>query len=183
MAQRQRIHFNSNSIRVIDRDGSPWFVLVDVCEVLDIANVGNALARLDPAERNTIRLTDSNQRGNPNRSIISESGLYKLVLRSDKPEAKPFQDWVTKVVLPAIRKDGAYVAGEEEMSEDEFIRRAVTIMQRKVERPIFCGGSLNSAQDDVPKRLGPWGQLDKKKPFLISALDQEPDNHPHMREP
>lgn len=49
-------------------------------------------------------------------TIISESGLYKLVLRSDKPEAKPFQDWVTQVVLPAIRKDGAYVSGEENES-------------------------------------------------------------------
>ncbi|MBV0893462.1 Bro-N domain-containing protein [Paracoccus sp. Z118] len=68
---------------------------------------------LDKTETNTIRLTDGNQRGNLIRSIISESGLYRLVLRADKAEAKPFKDWVTKVVLPAIlrrqalRKDGA----------------------------------------------------------------------------
>jgi prophage antirepressor-like protein len=48
--------------------------------------------------------------------LISESGLYKLVLRSDKPEAKAFQDWVTRTVLPAVRKDGAYVAGEEKLA-------------------------------------------------------------------
>jgi prophage antirepressor-like protein len=68
--------------------------------------------------------------------LISESGLYKLVMRSDKPEAREFQDWVTRVVLPAIRKDGAYVMGEEkvvtgEMNEDEFVLKALTILQGK----------------------------------------------------
>lgn len=71
--------------------------------------------------------------------LVSESGLYKLIMRSNKPEAKEFQDWVTKVVLPAIRKDGAYIEGEEklasgEMSEDEFIFKAMEIMQGKIER-------------------------------------------------
>ncbi|ROM37140.1 hypothetical protein BK646_19235 [Pseudomonas protegens] len=71
--------------------------------------------------------------------ILAESGVYKLVMRSNKPEAKAFQDWVTRVVLPAIRKDGAYVMGEEkvatgELSEDELVMRAMTIMTRKVDR-------------------------------------------------
>lgn len=71
--------------------------------------------------------------------IINESGLYSLIMRSDKPQAKAFQDWVTRVVLPAIRKDGAYVMGEEkvatgELSEDELVMRAMSIMSRKVER-------------------------------------------------
>ena len=77
-------------------------------------------------------------------SLVSESGLYKLVLRSNKPEAKPFQDWVTKTVLPAIRKDGAYIMGEEkvatgEMSEDELVLKALGILQKKVERlSLYC---------------------------------------------
>ena len=70
---------------------------------------------------------------------ISESGLYKLIMRSDKPEAQDFQNWVTRVVLPSIRKDGAYIMGEEkvasgEMDEDEFVLKAMTILQSKVER-------------------------------------------------
>lgn len=63
-----------------------------------------------------------NGRGLYQITIISESGLYKLVMRSDKPQAKPFQDWVTKVVLPAIRKDGAYVMGEEKVSRGASAR-------------------------------------------------------------
>jgi prophage antirepressor-like protein len=75
----------------------------------------------------------------PSLTLISESGLYKLVLRSNKPEARQFQDWVTRDVLPAIRKDGAYIMGEEkvasgEMDEDEFVLKAISILQRKVER-------------------------------------------------
>jgi len=71
--------------------------------------------------------------------VLSESGLYKLIMRSDKPEAKPFQDWVTREVLPAIRKDGMYVMGEEkvragEMTEDEFILKAMTLLKGKTDR-------------------------------------------------
>lgn len=72
-------------------------------------------------------------------NLISESGLYKLVMRSEKPQAKAFQDWVKKDVLPAIRKDGGYIMGEEkvatgEMSEDE--KRLVT---SQADPQIFCG--------------------------------------------
>lgn len=70
----------------------------------------------------------------PSATFISESGLYKLILRSDKPQAKPFQDWVTKVVLPAIRKDGGYIAGEENTDDDDLLMaRALQVAQRKIE--------------------------------------------------
>lgn len=70
---------------------------------------------------------------------INESGLYKLIMRSNKPSAKRFQDWVTRDVLPAIRKDGAYIMGEEkvasgELSEEEFILKAWEMLAGKVER-------------------------------------------------
>lgn len=70
--------------------------------------VGYYLSCLGADERNTVKLIDGN-RGNPNKTVISKSGLYKLILRSDKAEARQFQDWVTRHVLPAIRKDGSYV--------------------------------------------------------------------------
>lgn len=99
--------FNSNSIRVLIRQGEPWFVAKDVCEVLEVKNVADALTRLDEDETNTIVLNDG-KRGNPNTLVVSESGLYDLVLSSRKPEARPFRKWVTKVVLPEIRKTGSY---------------------------------------------------------------------------
>lgn len=94
-------------IRVIVRDGDPWFVAKDVCEALDLSNVGMALDRLDQDEKITISLADGN-RGNPNTAIVSEPGLYSLVLGSRKPEAKDFKRWITHDVIPSIRKTGAY---------------------------------------------------------------------------
>jgi prophage antirepressor-like protein len=71
------------------RDGHPWWVLADVCEVLGITNVGNASARLNDDERGSIRLTDgtSPKGGNPNVTIINRSGYFRMIFRSDKPEA------------------------------------------------------------------------------------------------
>jgi anti-repressor protein len=94
-------------VRTVLIDGQPWFFVNDVCSVLDIGNVGNALARLDDDEKDSIRLTDGTP-GNPNRSIVSEPGLYDLIVRSDKPDAKRFRRWVTHEVLPAIRQTGSY---------------------------------------------------------------------------
>lgn len=95
--------------RVIEIDGEPWFVAADVCRVLgfNIARhgVNHHLRRLSDDEMNTLTLAEGN-RGNPRKVAISESGLYKLVMRSDKPQARAFQDWVTRIVLPASRKDG-----------------------------------------------------------------------------
>lgn len=99
--------FNSNSIRIIMQADGPWFVAKDVCEVLEVGNPAQALTRLDADEVNTIILKDG-KRGNPTTAIVSESGLYDLVLSSRKPEARPFRKWVTKVVLPEIRKTGSY---------------------------------------------------------------------------
>lgn len=95
--------------RIIDRNGEPWFVLSDVCRELEIANVGNAAARLDEDEKDSIRNPDANgARGNPHLVVVNESGLYSLILSSRKPEAKRFKKWVTKEVLPSIRKTGGY---------------------------------------------------------------------------
>lgn len=88
-----------------DEKGEPWFVAADVCTVLEIANVGNAVLRLDKSEKDHRRMDTLG--GPQNMSVVNESGLYTLILRSDKPEAKKFQHWVTHEVLPSIRKHGA----------------------------------------------------------------------------
>lgn len=101
-------------------------------------NVTVALRKLKPEERSLYRIQGSSG-GNPNTTIVTEAGLYKLILRSDKPEARAFQDLVTGTVLPAIRKDGMYVAGEEkvatgQMSEDELTLLVMDRLRVKVDR-------------------------------------------------
>src|SRR5882724_2160988 len=99
-----------SKFRIIDRNGEPWFVLVDVCGELGIKNPSDAAARLDADEKMTIALTEgqSGVRGGPrSMNVINESGLFSLILRSDKPDAKRFKKWLTSEVLPAIRKTGS----------------------------------------------------------------------------
>lgn len=103
--------FESQAVRVIDRDGEPWFVLADVCGVLEIGNPSDAASRLDDDEKMTLDNTEghSGRRGGAQSfTIINESGLYSLVLTSRKPAAKRFKKWVTADVLPTIRKTGTY---------------------------------------------------------------------------
>ena len=104
-------------LRVIERNGEPWFIAKDVCDALGLDTVkgtGPRLAHLDPEETFTVNLNSidtnrGNKAGNPRATIINESGLYALILRSRKPEAKAFKKWVTSEVLPAIRKTGGYM--------------------------------------------------------------------------
>lgn len=96
-----------NQFRTVDRDGEPWFVLADVCKVLDIANPRDAASRLDDDEKDAVGITDAI--GRPQQqTIINESGLYSVILTSRKEGAKRFKKWVTSEVLPSIRKTGSY---------------------------------------------------------------------------
>ena len=90
-------------IRVVERDGEPWFVAADVCNVLDLSNPTIAVSRLDEDERAKFNL---GRQGDA--TIVNEPGLYTLVLGSRKPEAKAFKRWITHEVIPTIRKTGAY---------------------------------------------------------------------------
>jgi anti-repressor protein len=86
------------NLRVLQKDGEPWFVAKDVCEALEMPTVngtGQWFRDLDKTEKGSMRIVHGTSGGNPNTTIISESGLYLLVLKSRKPEAKAFQKWVT----------------------------------------------------------------------------------------
>lgn len=98
------------TVRTVIIDGDPWFVLADLCAVLDLANVGNVAARLD--EVNVRQADVQNARGQMRQTIIvNEPGMYEVVIRSDKPGAVAFRRWLTGEVLPTIRKTGgAYIA-------------------------------------------------------------------------
>lgn len=93
-------------IRVVERDGEPWFVAVDICGALDIANSRDALTRIDEDEKG-VALTDT-LGGAQEVAVVNEPGLYSLVLGSRKSEARAFKRWITHEVLPAIRKTGMY---------------------------------------------------------------------------
>ena len=115
-------NFNGHEVRVVTIDGTAWWVAVDVCRALGLTTAGGAtrhLTNLNQDEVGRWRPTAGKYGRRPN-ATISESGLYKLIMRSDKPEARAFQDWVTRVVLPAIRKDGAYIMGEEKFATGEM---------------------------------------------------------------
>ena len=129
----QRFDFKGAALRTLtDKNGEPWFVAKDVCDVLELSNVGQALARLDDDEKSSITLNDGTP-GNPNRAIVSESGLYALVLASRKPEAKEFQRWVTHEVLPQIRKTGGYIPTTDVDDDMTILAKAVMIGQRTME--------------------------------------------------
>ncbi|MCG4258027.1 BRO-N domain-containing protein [Acetobacter senegalensis] len=98
--------FEEHAVRALTRDGEPWFVLADVCGVLDITNSRNVTDRMDDDEKG-VHTVDT--LGGPQEmSIINESGLYNLIFTSRKPEARRFRKWVTGEVLPAIRKTGSF---------------------------------------------------------------------------
>ena len=133
------------SVRVVMRDDEPWFVAKDVCSCLELDNVSEAINGLDEDEKITLSNPDGNPRaGIPlSFNIISEAGMYSLVLRSRKPEAKDFKRWVTHEVLPSIRKTGSYsmapktypealraLAAEVELREAEKQQRLLAEHQR-----------------------------------------------------
>ena len=98
--------FGETEVRTIERDGEPWWVLKDVCAVLEIKNHKDAATRLEDDEKGVASIDTLG--GTQNMTIINESGLYSVILRSDKPQAKLFRKWVTAEVLPTIRKNGCY---------------------------------------------------------------------------
>lgn len=120
-------------VRAVTIDNEPWFVGKDVAERLGYSNARDALARhVDNDDKNTVVNPDGN-RGNPNITIINESGLYSLVLSSKLPTAKAFKRWITSEVIPSIRKNGGYIHGQDKMSDAELLSRALVVAQRQIE--------------------------------------------------
>lgn len=110
MNELQVFTYNGNEVRTIQKDGEPWWVLKDVCSVLELSDTNKTAERLDADELTRIKFVTGGQ--NREMLCVNESGLYNVILRSDKPEAKPFRKWVTSEVLPSIRKYGAYMTPE-----------------------------------------------------------------------
>jgi len=107
---------NLGSVRTILVDNEVWVCAKDVCDILEIKNVTQAVQRLDEDERSMFNI---GRQGNTN--FINESGLYALIVRSDKKEAKPFRKWITSEVIPAIRKTGKYEEKKKTLTQAELI--------------------------------------------------------------
>lgn len=130
----QKFDFKGAALRTLtDEAGEPWFVARDVCDILELTNPAVALQSLDDDEKTN--LSNSYVWSEPGRRplIISEPGLYRLVIRSRKPEAKEFQRWVTHEVLPQIRKTGGYIPTTDADDDMTILAKAVMIGQRTME--------------------------------------------------
>lgn len=99
-------NYGATEVRVVTIDGEPWFVLADLARVLDINAVGRLASRLDEGVRQTHTLPTAG--GDQAMTVVSEAGMYEVVIRSDKPEAAAFRRWITGTVLPEIRRTGSY---------------------------------------------------------------------------
>jgi prophage antirepressor-like protein len=127
--------YQTQPVRTVSIDGEPWFVLKDVCEAISLANPSDTASRIDDDEKGIAQIDTLG--GRQKMTVINEPGLYNVILRSDKPEAKSFKRWVTHEVLPVLRKTGSYtlapmspaemfLAQAKAMVELEHQNRAIT---------------------------------------------------------
>lgn len=135
MNELQVFDFRGQSVRTVIRDREPWLVAKDVCDVLGLGNPRTSLALLEDDEKGVHSMDTPG--GSQEMTIVSEAGLYSLILRSRKPEAKEFKRWVTHEVLPALRKHGAYMTPEtieRTLTNPDFIIRLATELKQEQEK-------------------------------------------------
>lgn len=158
----QVFNYEGQQVRTVEKDGEIWFVAKDVCDILELTNPSEALRSLDNDERSTLRITEgtSISGGNPNMNVITESGVYALVFKSRKPEAKQFSRWVRSEVLPSIRKTGTYMtpnAVEKILNDPESFIEMIRAYQSEKERADLLAhqkADLEAQQErDRPKVL------------------------------
>ena len=172
MNQLQRLfEYQGHQVRTIIRDGEPWFVLKDVCIVLDLAH-RVVRQRLDDDVCSTYAIPDSLGRMQET-TIINEDGLYDVILESRKPEAKAFRKWITSEVLPSIRKTGTYSVAQyrlpqsyaealrmlaDEVEKHEKTKQQLAIAAPKAEMYDVALSAKNAqSMSIVAKTLG-WGR-------------------------
>ncbi len=149
-------YFKSQVVRVLDEDNEPWFVAKDVCDILDLNNITEALRSLDDDEKADFSLTEVRSDGygqSRNMIIVSESGFFSLVLKSRKPEAKEFRRWITREVLPSIRKTGSYTHPACQPNLTATMATLVGLLQNssdKVSITIQIGNAAPPVETPVP---------------------------------
>lgn len=126
----KEFQFENLPLNVIDKAGEPWFIAKEVCEILEISKYRDAVSRLDDDERVSVKVDTLG--GEQDMIAISESGLYTLIIRSNKPNARKFRKWVTGVVLPSIRKTGGYALQEVSHMEHKALYEKIISLQEEV---------------------------------------------------
>lgn len=142
MNDLQVFGFEGRNVRVVEKDGNPWWVLADVCEILDLTNPSMVAGRIDENKRSKL---DLGRQGEA--IIINEPGLYSVIFRSDKPEAERFRDWVFTEVIPSIRKTGSYGVSPE-------VIKSMQIKIQDLERAVLpCPSITKRAADPLDSLL------------------------------
>ncbi|WP_280192994.1 phage antirepressor [Nocardia farcinica] len=149
--------YGDTTVRTVVIDGEPWFVLADLCRVLDLTNPTMVADRLESDALSTAEVIDSMGRTQQAR-IVSESGMYEVIFLSRKPEARLFRRWVTAEVIPSIRKTGAY-ATQPALTEDELIHRALEVSARRVAQLTEKVAELEPKAQVAAKLLDAEGDL------------------------
>lgn len=152
----QRFDFKGAALRTLtDEAGEPWFVAKDACDILGI-DTNHLREALDDDEITNLR--NSEVWNQPGRAplIISEPGLYKLIMRSRKPDAKEFQRWVTHEVLPQIRKTGGYIPTSESDSDEDIMARAVLVAQKTIKQKNQQIALQQSRIDELQPKASAW---------------------------
>lgn len=167
MENLQVFKYGNNDVRTVEMNGEPWFVLKDVCRVLGLSDTGRTAERLDSDELTRTTLVSGGQ--NREMICISESGLYNVILRSDKPAAKPFRKWITTEVLPAIRKNGGYIAGQETMTDAELMSQALLVAQRTLEARTKRLEELAAANKQLENKNA---ELSPKAQYFDAIIDR-----------
>lgn len=156
----QIFNYQSKEVRTVIIDGEPWFVLKDVCAILGIGNSRMVFDRLDDDEKGVSRIDTPG--GPQETSIINESGLYNVILRSDKPEAKPFRKWVTGKVLPSIRKTGSYGSRTVLSPAEQLLEQAKLMVEQEKRL-----STIESRQDLLTAKVQ---QTERKMDNVTAAL-------------
>lgn len=159
--------FDGHQLRIIEKDGDPWFVASDVCKILELSNPSMAVNRLDEDERSKFNL---GRQGETN--VVNEYGLYNLIIGSRKPEAKQFKRWITHEVIPSIRKHGAYMTPEkiEEvlLNPDTIIKLATDLKEERERRQ----KAEQTIQNQKPKVLFAEAVETSESSILVGELSK-----------
>ena len=159
---------NNNLVRIIEQDGEPWFVAKDVCKILELSDVSMSVRTLDDDEKGTSKVCTPG--GKQMMTTISESGLYALIMRSIKPQAKTFRKWVTSVVIPSIRKHGAYMTEktlEKALTNPDFLIQLAQQLKAEQEKNKALSTKI---EEDKPKVLFAEAVKTSEQSILIGEM-------------
>lgn len=156
-------------IRTITKDNEPWFVASDIAKALGYRMASDMTRRIDEEDKGYTKMRT--QGGEQEMSIINESGLYAGVFCSSLDSAKRFKHWVTSEVLPSIRKNGGYIAGQETLSDEELMAKALLVANRKIaERDALIERQQAVIEEQKPKAIFADAVSASKSSILVGDL-------------